>query len=154
MNPRSSPTVRALCRALATYRDPADRGLCAECGSRRLDPNLHCRDCGRLHGILGEVIAQHAIQGGQQGFASGRGAPLPQQHERREGGIDPTADPEIHVYETRVEDTYLLCSDGLSGSVKKEEIAELAAQYSELPALCSRPSICANCSRLRTNTLH
>jgi hypothetical protein len=52
--------VRALCRALATYRDPADRGLCAECGSRRLDENLHCRDCGRLHGILGEVLAQHA----------------------------------------------------------------------------------------------
>ncbi len=52
--------VRALCKALASYRDPADRGRCAECGSRRLDENLHCSDCGRLHGILGEVIAQHA----------------------------------------------------------------------------------------------
>jgi hypothetical protein len=52
--------IRALCRALATYRDPADRGRCAECGGRRLDENLHCRDCGRLHGILGEVLAQHA----------------------------------------------------------------------------------------------
>jgi protein phosphatase len=37
-------------------------------------------------------------------------------------GIDPTADPEIHVYETRVEDTYLLCSDGLSDMVDDEEI--------------------------------
>ena len=52
--------VRAMCRALASYRDPDDRGTCIECGSRRLDENLHCRDCGRLHGILGEVIAQHA----------------------------------------------------------------------------------------------
>ena len=52
--------IRAFCRALASYRDPADRGACVECGSRRLDDNLHCRDCGRLHGILGEVIAQHA----------------------------------------------------------------------------------------------
>jgi hypothetical protein len=52
--------IRALCRALVSYRDPADRGSCVECGSRRLDDNLHCRDCGRLHGILGEVIAQHA----------------------------------------------------------------------------------------------
>jgi hypothetical protein len=52
--------IRALCKALASYRDPADQGRCAECGSRRLDENLHCSDCGRLHGILGEVIAQHA----------------------------------------------------------------------------------------------
>ena len=27
---------------------------------RHLDRNLHCQDCGRLHGILGEVIAEHA----------------------------------------------------------------------------------------------
>ena len=52
--------LRALCRALASYRDPEDRGTCIGCGGRRLDDNLHCRDCGRLHGILGEVIAQHA----------------------------------------------------------------------------------------------
>jgi hypothetical protein len=56
----SDHVVRALCRALEAYRDPADRGTCIECGSRGLDENLHCRDCGRLHGILGEVIAQHA----------------------------------------------------------------------------------------------
>ncbi len=56
----SDHVVRAMCRALASYRDPADRGTCIGCGSRRLDDNLHCQDCGRLHGILGEVIAQHA----------------------------------------------------------------------------------------------
>lgn len=52
--------VRAVCRALAAYRDPDDRGTCTGCGGRGLDENLHCRDCGRLHGILGEVIVQHA----------------------------------------------------------------------------------------------
>jgi hypothetical protein len=51
--------VRALCKALDAYRDPDDRGACIGCGGRRLDENLHCRDCGQLHGILGEVIAQH-----------------------------------------------------------------------------------------------
>lgn len=56
----SDHVVRAMCRALEAYRDPDDRGTCIECGSHRLDENLHCRDCGRLHGILGEVIAQHA----------------------------------------------------------------------------------------------
>jgi hypothetical protein len=55
----SDHVVRAMCRALVSYRDPDDRGLCVGCGSRALDENLHCRDCGRLHGILGEVIAQH-----------------------------------------------------------------------------------------------
>jgi PPM family protein phosphatase len=37
-------------------------------------------------------------------------------------GIDPTVDPELHVYETQVDDTYLLCSDGLSDMVEDEEI--------------------------------
>jgi hypothetical protein len=58
--PVGDHVLRALSKALASYRDPDDRGTCVQCGSRRLDENLHCRDCGRLHGILGEVIAQHA----------------------------------------------------------------------------------------------
>jgi PPM family protein phosphatase len=37
-------------------------------------------------------------------------------------GIDPTVEPEVHVYETQVDDTYLLCSDGLSDMVEDEEI--------------------------------
>jgi hypothetical protein len=56
----SDHVVRAMCRALEAYRDPDDRGTCISCGSRSLDENLHCRDCGRLHGILGEVIVEHA----------------------------------------------------------------------------------------------
>ncbi|MBL7257155.1 hypothetical protein [Paractinoplanes lichenicola] len=58
--PVSDHVIRAMCKALAAYRDPEDRGTCVECGGRHLDENLHCRECGRLHGILGEVIAQHA----------------------------------------------------------------------------------------------
>ena len=37
-------------------------------------------------------------------------------------GIDPTVEPEVHVYETEPEDIYLLCSDGLSDMVEDEEI--------------------------------
>lgn len=56
----TSHLARALVEALASYRDPADRGTCAGCGGRRLDDNLHCQDCGRLHGVLGAMISERA----------------------------------------------------------------------------------------------
>jgi hypothetical protein len=59
-HPLSPHVARALQDALAAYRDPADRGRCGNCGGRRLDDNLHCQDCGRLHGVLGAVIADRA----------------------------------------------------------------------------------------------
>jgi protein phosphatase len=37
-------------------------------------------------------------------------------------GIDPTVDAEIHVYETKLDDIFMLCSDGLSDMVEDEEI--------------------------------
>ena len=37
-------------------------------------------------------------------------------------GIDPSVEPEIHVHETRPDDIFLLCSDGLSDMVEDEEI--------------------------------
>ena len=55
----SDHVIRAMCKALASYHDPEDRGTCNGCGSRRLDENLHCQDCGQLHGILGQVSAHH-----------------------------------------------------------------------------------------------
>ncbi len=72
--PITGHVVEALCEALATYRDPRDRGRCAGCGSSRLDENLYCGDCGRLHGILGEVIAHRARQAAGDGPAGARGA--------------------------------------------------------------------------------
>jgi serine/threonine protein phosphatase PrpC len=37
-------------------------------------------------------------------------------------GIDPTVEPELHVYEVQPEDIYLLCSDGLDDMIEDEEI--------------------------------
>ena len=37
-------------------------------------------------------------------------------------GIDPAVEPEIHEYDTRPGDIYLLCSDGLSDMVSDEDI--------------------------------
>jgi len=37
-------------------------------------------------------------------------------------GIDPTVEPEIHEYETKVGDIYLLCSDGLCDMVSDDDI--------------------------------
>jgi serine/threonine protein phosphatase PrpC len=37
-------------------------------------------------------------------------------------GIDPTVEPEIHEYDARVGDIYLLCSDGLCDMVSDEDI--------------------------------
>ena len=61
--------IRALCRALASYHDPEDRGSCVGCGSRRLDENLRCPECGGLHGFLGQVIAEHARRVASEGGA-------------------------------------------------------------------------------------
>ncbi|MDA8107164.1 MAG: Stp1/IreP family PP2C-type Ser/Thr phosphatase [Betaproteobacteria bacterium] len=42
-------------------------------------------------------------------------------------GIDPTVEPELHEFQTRPGDLYLLCSDGLNDMVSDEDI-ELALQ--------------------------
>ncbi|HTS85846.1 MAG TPA: Stp1/IreP family PP2C-type Ser/Thr phosphatase [Usitatibacter sp.] len=50
-------------------------------------------------------------------------------------GIDPTVEPELHVYETQPDDTYLLCSDGLSDMVEDEEIRLTLLTLKQNPSL-------------------
>ena len=50
-------------------------------------------------------------------------------------GIDPTVEPEIHVYETQKDDIYLLCSDGLSDMVEDEEIRLTLITLRQNPSL-------------------
>jgi len=50
-------------------------------------------------------------------------------------GIDPTVDPEVHVHETRPDDIYLLCSDGLSDMVEDEEIRLTLITLRQNPSL-------------------
>ncbi len=49
-------------------------------------------------------------------------------------GIDPSVDPEIHVYPVQIGDVYLLCSDGLNDMVEDEDIESvLYAMQGNLP---------------------
>jgi protein phosphatase len=50
-------------------------------------------------------------------------------------GIDPTVEPEIHVYETQKDDIFLLCSDGLSDMVEDEEIRLTLITLRQNPSL-------------------
>ena len=50
-------------------------------------------------------------------------------------GIDPSVDPEVHVHETRPDDIYLLCSDGLSDMVEDEEIRLTLITLRQNPSL-------------------
>lgn len=60
-----SPGVAtALAEALRGYHDRRDRGRCEGCGSGRLDDNLICVDCGRTHGIFGQLLAERAARYG------------------------------------------------------------------------------------------
>jgi protein phosphatase len=53
-------------------------------------------------------------------------------------GPDPRVKVDLTWQGLRRDDVLVLCSDGLSGQVKKEEIAELAATTQDLMELCSR----------------
>ncbi len=52
-------------------------------------------------------------------------------------GPDPRIKVDLTHQPIRRGDTLILCSDGLSGLVRKEEFAQMAAKHSDLPALCS-----------------
>ena len=59
-------------------------------------------------------------------------------------GPDARVKVDLTHQEARRGDTLVLCSDGLSGSVKKEEIAEIATHERDLQAACDRLIALAN----------
>jgi PPM family protein phosphatase len=52
-------------------------------------------------------------------------------------GPDPRVKVDLTHQSLRRGDTLIVCSDGLSGLVRREEFAELAQEHADLPALCS-----------------
>jgi serine/threonine protein phosphatase PrpC len=52
-------------------------------------------------------------------------------------GPDPRVKVDLTHQAVQQGDTLILCSDGLSGLVRREEFAQLAQDYADLPALCS-----------------
>ena len=52
-------------------------------------------------------------------------------------GPDPRIKVDLTHEPIRRGDTLILCSDGLSGLVRKEEFAQMAREHTDLPALCS-----------------
>jgi protein phosphatase len=52
-------------------------------------------------------------------------------------GPDPRVKVDLTHQPIRRGDTLILCSDGLSGLVRREEFAEMAAEHTDVPALCS-----------------
>ena len=52
-------------------------------------------------------------------------------------GPDPRVKVDLTHQRLRRDDTLILCSDGLSGLVKREELAQLAQRHTDLPAMCS-----------------
>jgi PPM family protein phosphatase len=59
-------------------------------------------------------------------------------------GPDPKVKVDLTHQEVRRGDVLVLCSDGLSGQVKKEEIAEVVSTTRELSAVCDRLIAMAN----------
>jgi serine/threonine protein phosphatase PrpC len=59
-------------------------------------------------------------------------------------GPDPKVKVDLTHQEIRRGDTLVLCSDGLSGQVKREEIAQIVTQASDLAAACDKLIALAN----------
>ncbi len=52
-------------------------------------------------------------------------------------GPDPRVKVDLSRQKLRRGDTLILCSDGLSGVVRRDELSQVAAESSDLPSLCS-----------------
>jgi protein phosphatase len=59
-------------------------------------------------------------------------------------GMKDTVQVDVHLDTPRLGDLYLICSDGLSGMVKDEEMSELSANEPDLDALCEKLITTAN----------
>jgi len=59
-------------------------------------------------------------------------------------GMKDTVQVDVHIETPRMGDVYILCSDGLSGMVKDEEIADIATRERDLDAACERLISMAN----------
>jgi protein phosphatase len=59
-------------------------------------------------------------------------------------GMKDTVQVDVHLDTPRLGDLYLICSDGLSGMVKDEEMSEMSANEPDLDALCEKLITAAN----------
>jgi serine/threonine protein phosphatase PrpC len=59
-------------------------------------------------------------------------------------GMKDTVQVDVHVDAPRMGDVYLICSDGLSGMIKDEEMAEIAMSDRDLDVVCERLITTAN----------
>ena len=59
-------------------------------------------------------------------------------------GMKDTVQVDVHVEAPRLGDVYLICSDGLSGMIKDEELAEIATSERDLDIVCERLITTAN----------
>jgi len=79
-------------------------------------------------GALSQVTRDHSLL--QEQIDAGLISPEQAKHAQHKNlvtralGIDPAVEPEIHEYETRPGDLYLLCSDGLCDMVGDEDIGD------------------------------
>ena len=59
-------------------------------------------------------------------------------------GMKDTVQVDVHLDTPRLGDVYLICSDGLSGMIKDEELAEIAMSDRDLDVVCERLITTAN----------
>jgi serine/threonine protein phosphatase PrpC len=59
-------------------------------------------------------------------------------------GMKDTVQVDVHVDAPRLGDVYLICSDGLSGMIKDEEMADIAMSDRDLDVVCERLITTAN----------
>jgi serine/threonine protein phosphatase PrpC len=59
-------------------------------------------------------------------------------------GMKDTVQVDVHLDTPKLGDVYLICSDGLSGMIKDEDMSEMAANEPDLDALCEKLITTAN----------